>query len=211
MREPRLAEHFEDVHKQAHAARLGMWVFLSSEVLLFAGLFALYAGYRAMYGADFVAAVGHTNLALGTVNTALIITSSFAVALSLRDVRLARARRATAFLLFAIGCGVAFLVVKGDEYLEHFREGLYPGVAYCNTELSTYGAKMFFTLYYYMTFLHVIHLSAGLVILAWLMWGCWKEVYSPLSYTRLELGALYWSLVDILWLFLWPLLYLMRH
>lgn len=211
MRAQRLREQFEDLDKQAHAARLGMWVFMSSELLLFAGLFALYSGYRAMYPADFAAAVAHDNAAIGTANTAILITSSFTVAMSLHAVRLGRPRRAAALLLFSIGCGLLFLLLKGVEYGQHFREGIYPGVAYRNAALPTAGAQMFFTLYYFLTGLHAIHVIVGLLLLSWLAWGAWSRVYSPARYIHVELGALYWHLIDIVWIFLWPLLYLLHR
>src|SRR5215510_13242001 len=113
MRRPRLAEQFEDLSKQTHAAHLGMWIFLGSEVLLFAGLFALYAGYRAMYPADFTAAIAHNDVAIGTANTFILITSSLTVALSVHEARIGRARRAALFLAASMALGLVFLVLKG--------------------------------------------------------------------------------------------------
>jgi cytochrome c oxidase subunit III len=211
MRAPLLFEQFEDLDKQAHAARLGMWAFLSSELLLFAGLFALYAAYRAMYPADFAAAVGHDNVAVGTANTAVLITSSFTVALSLLAVRRGQARRATGLLLFSIACGVVFLVLKGIEYGQHFREGIYPGPAFHATSLGGPGANLFFTLYFILTGLHGLHVIAGMLFLSWLAWGAWHRIYSPANYVHVECGALYWHLVDVVWIFLWPMLYLMHR
>jgi cytochrome c oxidase subunit III len=210
MRAPTLHEQFEDLDKQAHAARFGMWAFLGSEVLLFAGLFALYAGYRTMYPADFAAAIARDNVAIGTGNTVILITSSFTVAMSLDVVRKGKPRSAAALLLFSIGLGVLFLILKGVEYGQHFHEGIYPGVAFRDPELASYGARTFFTLYFLMTGLHAIHVGVGLVILLWLAWGSWRRLYGPESHTHVELGALYWHLIDILWIFLWPMLYLMH-
>jgi cytochrome c oxidase subunit 3 len=211
MRAPRLFEQFEDLDKQAHAARLGMWAFLCSELLLFAPLLALYAGYRAMYPADFAVAVGHNNVAIGTGNTLILITSSFTVAMSLHAVRKGHPRRAASFLLFSIGCGMLFLVLKGLEYAQHFHEGIYPGLAYHYAELQSYGANRFFTLYFYLTGLHALHVVVGSVILSWLAWGCFRRTYSPANYVHVECGALYWHLVDVIWIFLWPLLYLIHR
>jgi cytochrome c oxidase subunit 3 len=211
MHAPRLYEQFEDLEKQAHAARFGMWVFLGSEVLLFAGLFALYAGYRTMYPAEFAAAVGHDDVAIGTTNTVILITSSFTVATALHAVRKGHPRGAAGLLLVSIAGGALFLVLKGVEYAQHFHEGIYPGTNLVDPELATYGAKTFFTLYYLMTGLHALHVTVGIVILFWLAWGAWHRVYSSASYTRVEVGALYWHLVDVLWIFLWPMLYLMHR
>lgn len=211
MRAPHLVEQFEDLDKQAHAARLGMWIFLSSELLLFAGLFALYAGYRVMYPTDFAAAVAHNNVAIGTANTAILITSSFTVAMSLHAVRRGNPRRAALLLALSIAGGLLFLALKGIEYAEHFRAGIYPAGGYRYAGLPTAGARMFFTLYFYLTGLHALHVCVGLILLGWLAWGSYRRLYSPASYTHVELGALYWHLIDVVWIFLWPMLYLLHR
>jgi cytochrome c oxidase subunit 3 len=211
MRAPRLHEQFEDLDKQAHAARLGMWVFLSSELLLFAGLFTLYAAYRVMYPDAFAAAVGHNNLAIGTTNTVILITSSFLVAAALQAVRVAKPRWAAWLLFTSIGCGIVFLVLKGVEYAQHFHEGIYPGTHYHYAELPGRGANLFFTLYYYLTGLHALHVCIGIGLLAWLGVGAWRRVYSSANLVHVEVGALYWHLVDVVWIFLWPMLYLMHR
>ena len=208
MRTPQLAEQFEDPQKQAHAALLGMWIFLGSEVLLFAGLFALYGAYRAMYPADFTAAIAHDNVAIGTANTFILITSSLTVVLAVHEARQGRLRRTALFLWASLLFGVAFLSLKGMEYVEHFRDGLLPGAGYRYAELPGYGAKMFFTLYYLMTGLHAIHVIGGMVVLGWVLMGCRRGRYSAAYHTPVELGGLYWHLIDIIWIFLWPLLYL---
>ena len=211
MRAPHLFEQFEDLDKQAHAARLGMWAFLGSELLLFAGLFALYAAYRAMYPADFAVAVGHDNVAIGTANTVILITSSFTVAMSLHEVRLGYPRRAAALLFFSVACGLLFLILKGIEYAQHLREGIAPGVMHHHEPFAGAGTTLFFTLYYTMTGLHALHVIVGMSLLTWLGVGCAMRAYSPARYTHVELGALYWHLVDVIWIFLWPMLYLMHR
>lgn len=211
MRAPHLYEQFEDLDKQAHAGRLGMWAFLASELLLFAGLLTLYAAYRVMYPVDFALAVSHDDVAIGTANTLVLITSSFTVALSLHAVRRGRDRRAGALLVFSIACGLLFLFLKGLEYRHHFHEGIYPGAAYRFASLPGGGARAFFTLYFLMTGLHALHVIAGLTILAWLAAGALRGAYSPARFIHVELGALYWHLVDVVWIFLWPMLYLMHR
>jgi cytochrome c oxidase subunit 3 len=206
----RLAEQFDTLERQAHAARLGMWAFLASEALLFAGLFTLYAAYRAMYGAEFVAAAAHDDLVLGTTNTVVLITSSFTVAASIQATRAGRPRAATRLLLGSIGLGVVFLVLKAIEYAEHVREGALPGPAYHLAALPTLGANVFFGLYWSMTGLHALHVCAGLAVLAWLARLSARGAFTPAAHTTLELGGLYWHLVDVVWIFLWPLLYLAR-
>jgi cytochrome c oxidase subunit III len=206
----RLAMQFEDLAKQAHAARFGMWIFLASELLLFAGLFTLYTAYRAMYTADFTAGIAHNNAVIGTTNTVILITSSLLVALGVHAVRVERPRRAGALLLASVALGLLFLTLKGVEYAEHFHEGIIPGADYRFAELPTSGARMFFTLYFLTTGLHAIHVTAGLVVLLWLAWGCFRRRYGAGNETHVELGGLYWHLVDIIWIFLWPMLYLMH-
>jgi cytochrome c oxidase subunit III len=208
---PRLGEQFESLEKQDHAARLAMWVFLASEILLFAVLFALYTAYRAMYPDDFARAASHNNLAIGTINTFVLITSSATVALALWAVRLGRRRLTSGLLIFSIACGVLFLILKGVEYAEHFHEGFYPGAGYRNTELTGHGAKMFFSVYFLITGLHAFHVIVGLAVLCWLAAGSLRGQFGPSNHVRFELGALYWHLVDIIWIFVWPLLYLLRR
>lgn len=207
----RLAFQFEDLGKQTHAAHFGMWIFLSSELLLFAGLFGLYAAYRAMYGEDFAAAIAHNSATIGTANTGILLTSSLLVALCVHAVRTERPRRAGVLLLASIALGLAFLTLKAIEYAAHFREGIFPGAAYSFHELPQHGARMFFTIYYLTTGLHALHVTAGLVILGWLSWGCFRRRYGAGNETHVELGGLYWHLVDIIWIFLWPMLYLMHR
>lgn len=212
MRQPRrLHEQFADLEKQTHAARLGMWAFLASEILLFTGLFALYAGYRAMYPHDFAAAVAHNNAAIGATMTYILITSSFTVAMAVHAVRAGHARRAALLLAVSVGIGLLFLVLKGIEYTAHFHEGIFPAGAYRFAELPTFGAQMAFTLYFAMTALHGLHVLVGAGLLTWVAWGCWKERYWSYDQTPVELSGLYWHLVDVIWIFLWPLLYLTRR
>jgi cytochrome c oxidase subunit 3 len=185
-----------------------MWVFLASESLLFAGLFALYAAYRSMYLADFDDAVRHNTLVYGTVNTYILLSSSFTVALAVWATRQTRPRLAVGLLLATAALGATFLVLKLLEYREHWREGALPGPFYHWAEHPTFGANRFFTLYWLMTGLHALHVTAGLVILAWLAVRAHRRAYTAAHHTTLEMGTLYWHLIDVVWIFLWPLLYL---
>jgi cytochrome c oxidase subunit 3 len=187
---------------------LGMWVFLGSEALLFAGLFALYAAYRAMYGDDFLAALKHNTLWYGTTNTFILLTSSLTVALTIWAARHGRWRWIVGLLLATIAQGLAFLFIKGFEYLRHAREGALPGPWYHMAELPTFGANRFYTLYWVMTSLHALHVTAGILVLAWMCARAWQRAYTVEHHTTLEMGTLYWHLVDLIWIFLWPLLYL---
>lgn len=211
MRAPTLHEQFADLDKQAHAARLGMWLFLGSESMLFTGLFALYAAYRVMYPTEMAAAVAHQNLAIGTVNLVVLLTASLLAVLGEQRLASGAPRRAAGLFAGAGGLGVVFLILKGVEYAQHFREGILPGAGYRFAALPGRGARMFFTLYYQLTGLHALHLFAGVVVLAWLSVGCLRGSYSAARKTPVVLGVLYFHVVDLFWIFLWPLLYLARE
>ena len=206
----RPAEQFSSLDRQAQALRLGMWAFLGSEALLFAGLFALYASYRVAYTRDFSEAVGHNLLLLGSANTLILITSSFTIACAIQAVRTGRLRRVPWLVFTTVGLGALFLVLKFFEYGKHFAEGILPGSHYRFAELTTFGARQFFTLYYVMTGLHALHVTAGLAALAWIGFRSARCAYTPARHVPLELAALSWHLVDVIWIFLWPLLYLAR-
>ncbi len=210
MRAPKLVEQFEDLDKQTHAAHLAMWVFLASEVLLFTVLFALYAGYRAMYSAVFMEGIRHNSVLIGTTNTLILITSSATVALAVHAVRASKPKVAALFFLLSVLLGFAFLGLKGYEYALHIHEGIVPGVAYHYEEMKMPGAALFFTLYYLLTGLHALHVIAGICILSVLGILCQLERYNSTKRTPVELSGLYWHLVDIIWIFLWPMLYLMH-
>jgi cytochrome c oxidase subunit 3 len=204
------AAQFESLERQHATARLGMWVFLSSELLLFAGLLALYAAYRFAYPAEFHAASLHANLAIGTVNTYILLTSSLTMALAIHATRHGRRARTVALLAITIALGLTFDVLKGIEYAEHLSVGIAPGHYYAFAPLPAHGAVLYFTLYYLLTGLHALHVTAGVCLLGWLAVRARRGDFTPASHIALELGGLYWHLVDLVWIFLWPLLYLIR-
>ena len=210
VRRAHLKRHFQDLGQQTHAAQLGMWVFLASEVLFFTGFFTLYAAYRITYPEAFARAVEHTDLWLGTANTYILVIASFLVALAVGAIRDDRPKRSSRLLAAASGLGVLFLLLKGIEYVHHFSEGIYPGAYYHLADLPGPGAQVFFSLYYFMTGLHAIHVIGGVILLAALAWRARKGSYSSTWHTPIELGGLYWHFVDIVWLFLWPMFYLMK-
>ena len=206
---PEAAEHFEDLARQAHAARLGMWVFLSSEVLFFAGLFALYATYRIEHPVGFGEGVLHNTLGLGTTNTVVLLVSSYTIALAVHELRRGHVRAATALTAATIFLGLCFLGIKTTEYLEHFREGIYPGgVGSFYGSHHVPGIAMFFTLYFCMTGLHALHVIAGMCVLGFLLRKVVRRQIGPAASYPLAVGAVYWHLVDAVWIFLWPLFYL---
>lgn len=204
-------EPYATLAQQEGAARLGMWAFLASEALLFAALFALFAGARAEHPATFEEGARHMALGLGTVNTFVLLTSSLVVALALPPLGRGRRRLAIALLLGAIAMGAAFLVIKGVEYARHFREGIYPGGSGAFfSEPPEHGLRLFFTLYYLMTGLHALHVTGGMAALAWAAWRAHRGAIGPGREHPLEFVGLYWHLVDVVWIFLWPLFYLAR-
>lgn len=191
------ADHFEDLGKQAHAARLGLWVFLASEVLLFGALIALFLAQRAEDRAGFHEAALRNTKLLGSLNTGVLLASSTLVACSAHAMRASRRGLAALLVGGALLLGIVFLVIKVTEYAEHFREDIYPGTG-----------SLFWTLYFGMTGLHAIHVTVGIAVLGALAAGVLRGRIDAARPHPLELGATYWHLVDIVWIFLWPLLYL---
>lgn len=202
------AIQFQDLAQQQHAVRFGIWIFLGSELLLFAALFALYVGYRATYGPAFALAMQENDALLGTINTGILLISSFCAAWALHALRGGRARPAVGALAATIALGGVFLVVKGFEYADHFRHGIVPGAPVTPGDAVARGSHMFFTLYYLMTGLHALHILGGMAVLAWVALRVARRRTTPLHHPELEAGALYWHLVDAIWIFLWPLFYL---
>lgn len=200
---------FENLARQADAVRFGIWVFLASELLLFAGLFALYTAYRTEYPAGFAAGVAHSELAIGTINTSLLVISSYTAASALRAIRRDARRAALGWLAATLALGTVFLALKGLEYSHHAAEGALPGVYYAFRELPGHGGQLFFTLYYFMTGLHVLHLAAAILVLAWLTSRVARRKTTAAYHADLEAGVLYWHLVDCIWIFLYPMFYLL--
>jgi cytochrome c oxidase subunit III len=193
------AEHFENLEKQREAARFGMWLFLASETLLFAGLFALYAALRVRNPAAVQSGIGANDIRIGTLNTLILISSSFTVALSHLFLEADRRARSLACLATTIVLASLFLVLKATEYAAHIRHGILPG------------QTQFFTLYYMTTALHSLHVIAGMLVLTFLGIGIMRRTVRKGRAYPLELGTLYWHLVDVIWIFLWPLYYLGSH
>jgi cytochrome c oxidase subunit 3 len=204
---PHLAHHFASLGVQAHAARLGMWIFLGTEVLLFGVLFAGYASYRTLYPAAFAAGSHHLDRAFGTIDTLVLITSSFTVAMAHHLNQAGRTKLAAAAVGATIALGLGFLALHGHEYATDIARGALPGRLYHGQVLLP-GVGLFYTLYFFMTGLHSIHVVLGVTLLAWLARRTARGDFSQGWDTPLELGALYWHLIDLIWIFLYPLLYL---
>ncbi len=210
MYEPALEEHFDDLARQRHAARFGMWIFLASELLLFAALFVLYFGYRAHYPQVFSEGVGHNARAIGTLNTCILLLGSIAVALAVNELRRSRTRSAVLLLAATTLAAIAFLILKGSEYAAHLQEGIRPGgQGHFFLEHQEPGWPIFFTLYFAMTGLHAIHVAVGGALLGGMTWWVARRRVGAAGAYRVEMGALYWHLVDLIWVFLWAMFYLM--
>ena len=207
--EVKVAAHFESLEQQAHAARLGMWVFLATEVLLFGAAFTVFIAYQVHFPDAFRQAIEHNTKVLGTVNTGVLLTSSTLVAAGVHALR-AGSRKATGWLVGGtISLALVFLVIKGIEYASHFEEGIFPGgVGRFFVEHNVRGMAEFWTLYYLMTGLHALHVTIGAIVLGVLLTGVLRGRIDVATSYKLEVGAIYWHLVDVIWIFLWPLFYL---
>ncbi len=205
---PKFAEHFATLDVQNHAARLGMWLFLSTEILLFAGLFACYAFYRFTFPEAFALASRHLDLVMGTVNTIVLITSSFTAAMAVHYAKTSNNKMVSLMIALTLAMAVGFLVIKAFEYGHKFEEGTLPGKYYTSQEMQVPGITLFFTVYFLSTGLHAFHVIIGMGVLAWVMSKSMKNHFNHANYTPVELGSMYWHLVDLVWIFLFPMLYL---
>jgi len=206
--DPHLAHHFSSLERQVDASRLGMWLFLCTEVLLFAGLFTGYAVYRYSFPIAFAASARTSEIWAGTLNTVVLITSSLTVALAIHFVRTGRQRAAVVCLLITLAFALTFLGIKAIEYTAHFHEHQLPGRYYRFEGVRLPGASMYWALYFLMTGLHGLHVLIGMSVLGVIAWRTSRGYYTPHYYVGIELAGLYWHLVDLIWIFLFPLLYL---
>ena len=203
-----LAHHFTDVEQQRDSAKLGMWLFLLTEILLFGGLFCAYAVYRAWDQEMFINAHKFLDVKMGTINTLVLITSSLTMALSIRMIQVNDKKKAILFLVTTLVLAAVFLVVKYFEYKHKFHLGQLPGKYYTFTGIQGDNPHIFFSIYFAMTGLHAIHIIAGMIVLSWILVKMSRNTYSSEYYTPVEMAGLYWHLVDMIWIYLFPLLYL---
>ena len=195
-------------HRDDVGSRMGMWLFLLTEALLFGGMFLLYASYRFLYPDGFRAAALELNTFIGTINTIILLTSSLSVALSIAALQKGNKTLSIYLLLFTLFCGLIFLINKYFEWGTKFQHGIYPkGPA---LENMSQGEVMYFGLYYVMTGLHGLHVIAGMVFIAVVLSFVIRDKVTSTNYTKLENSGLYWHLVDIIWIFLFPLFYLIH-
>jgi cytochrome c oxidase subunit III len=211
---PRLQHHFESMGQQHEASSLGMWIFLVTEVLFFGGLFLAYGLYRWLYYDAFIVASKHQDITLGGINTAVLICSSLTVAMSVYFSQTNRRKATVVMLVLTMILGLAFLGIKAVEYSHHIHDNLFPGASFQLPEAPHLEAQaqMFYVLYFFMTGLHAFHMVIGLGIYGWLLMRARRGEFTSEYYSPIEIGGLYWHFVDIVWIFLFPLLYLIgRH
>lgn len=202
------AGHSEHVHRDDVGSRLGMWIFLFTELILFGGMFIVYAVYRYTYPQEFALAARELDTLLGTINTIILLTSSLTAAMSITAMQEGKKDLTLMFLGVTILLAGLFLVNKFFEWGHKFDVGLYPQSP--EMMLLPNGEVLYFGLYYVMTGLHGLHVVIGMGLLAYVMRQVAVGSVNQGSYVRLEAAALYWHLVDIIWIFLFPLFYLLH-
>jgi cytochrome c oxidase subunit 3 len=203
-----LQQQFDDPPQQKEAAMLGMWAFIATEVLFFSVLFAAYVICRWRFPLAFVEGSAHTDFAMGTAETAILLTSGCMTAIALRQIQLDKARQSAVLLAITAALGVAFLVLHGMEYHDEFEEGLIPGIRYTQAGPHAAAMEIFFSLYYMITGFHSLHVLIGVVLLSIMAVRTWRGAFCAQYHTPIEITGLYWSLVDVVWIFVYPAIYL---
>ena len=203
-----LAHQFDDLGQQHEAGNLGMWAFLATEIMFFGGLFAGYTIYRSQYFAAFTAGSHLLDVRLGAMNTAVLIGSSLTMALAVRSAQLGRRKAIVLFLILTILLGSVFLGVKAYEYHHKFENHLVPGIDYNPDQPYAPQVQLFLCFYFFLTGLHALHMVIGIGILAVLVAMASRGKFSAEYFSPVEVSGLYWHFVDIVWIFLFPLLYL---
>jgi cytochrome c oxidase subunit 3 len=231
---PALQHHFENMEQQREAGALGMWVFLVTELMFFGGMFLAYTLYRTKFPADFASASNHLDLTLGAVNTVVLILSSLTMALAVYSAQVGNRRNLILFLVITIMLGLTFLGIKAVEYRDKYEDSLIPGqlipgrpykpavhehgTPYDKHKLhllpgaTVKHVEMFYWIYFAMTGMHALHMIIGVGLLSVILFFSWRGRYGPEYHNPVEVSGLYWHFVDIVWIFLFPLLYLLgRH
>ena len=210
---PALAHHFDNLDQQQEAASLGMWVFLLTEILFFGALFLIYTIYRTWYPDAFAAASHHLDIPLGSINTAVLIGSSLTMALAVHAAQLNSRKGIMIFIVLTMILGGVFLGIKAVEYSHKFHEHLVPWPLFAFEDAQFFRpAQIFFSLYFMMTGLHALHMVVGMGLMIWMLFWAYNGTLGDGYYSPVEIVGLYWHFVDIVWIFLFPLLYLVeRH
>jgi cytochrome c oxidase subunit 3 len=203
-----LAHHFSEVEQQHESAKMGMWIFLLTEILLFGGLFVAYSVFRVLNHDMFYNAHKFLDIHLGALNTLVLISSSVTMALAIRSMQLNGRRRTIILLVATLLLASIFIIVKYFEYSHKIHLGQLPGKYFTFTGVKGTDPHIFFGIYFAMTGLHGIHVFAGMIVIGWVLVRTVRNHFSSEYYTPVELSGLYWHLVDMIWIFLFPLLYL---
>jgi cytochrome c oxidase subunit 3 len=204
----RLQHHFATFEQQFDAAKIGMWLFLATEILLFGGLFVGFALQQAAHPEAFVAAHHHLDKVWGAVNTIVLLVSSFTMVMAVHSAATNKQRQLKMYLLITLACAAMFLGVKYIEYSEKFAHGLLPGKFYHAHGDTVPNQFIFFSFYFMMTGLHGLHILGGMIAITWVYLKSRKGIFNSTYYTPVEMVGLYWHLVDLIWIYLFPLLYL---
>lgn len=202
-----VAHHFDTAEQEFESAKLGMWAFLVTEILFFGGLFVAYFIFRALYPEMFMDAHHHLSWKMGALNTLFLITSSFTMVLAVRSAQVSQKRATVGYLSATVVLAFAFMVVKYFEYMEKISHGYLPS-NFFSGEGAFDTMHLFFGLYFCMTGLHGIHVLVGIGLILWLIRGARKGRFHAEYFTPVEMVGLYWHLVDLVWIFLFPLFYL---
>ena len=219
---PHLAHHFDNSAQQEGAAKLGMWVFLATEILMFSGLFLAYFVLRSNFPDMVLEAHEKLDKVMGSINTVVLITSSLTMALGVRAAQTNQRKLGQIYLFITLVCAGIFMVIKYLEYSAKIEHGTLPGSLYhehiydlaagVQGTLDRWwgGSQLFYGIYFVMTGLHGLHVLIGMGLIAWIMYKNGKGQFSSQYYTPVENVGLYWHLVDLIWIFLFPLLYLVK-
>lgn len=208
---PHHQHHFTTMEQQFDTSKIGMWIFLATEVLLFGGLFVGFGLMQARFPQEFKEAHEHLQRPLGALNTVVLLFSSWTMVMGVLSARTNQRKKLVVYLLLTIFCACIFLGVKYFEYSHKFEEGLLPGHYYWHHGdkiPGSHGYATFFSFYFMMTGLHGIHIAVGIVLLAWIAVRGNRGEFSSSYYTPVDLVGLYWHLVDLIWIYLFPLYYL---
>ena len=203
-----IPHHFQSAYHEFDASKFGMWLFLVTEVLLFGGLFVAYTIFRGLYPEMFHQAHEELNKTMGALNTIVLLLSSLTMALAVGYAQRNDRKKSALMLVVTLVCAATFLVVKYFEYSHKFHEGLLSAGFYHFEGIKAHNAGLFFSLYFMMTGLHGIHVLIGMTIITWVLIRTRKGHFNEHYFTPVELTGLYWHLVDLIWIFLFPLLYL---
>jgi cytochrome c oxidase subunit III len=204
------AHHFDNAEHEFDSCKVGMWLFLLQEVLFFAPLFVTYAVFRALYPEAFLEASLLLNWKLGAINTLVLITSSLTMALGVNSAQHGKHQKTVAYLAVTLVLAFVFLVIKYFEYTHKIHEGLLPAKIFTFEGIKEAKTPLFFSLYFMMTGLHGLHVIIGIGIIFWILLRAKRKEFDQDYYTPVELIGLYWHFVDLVWIYLFPLLYLIR-